>query len=79
MSDFADPITRLNAALEGRYRIESELGEGLASHLHGALVRAPQEFGFEPPDVGASVLVLAGGWRSQGVEDLGRALGLRPG
>jgi len=24
----ADPITRLNAALEGRYRIESELGEG---------------------------------------------------
>ena len=27
MSD-SDPITRLNAALEGRYRIESELGEG---------------------------------------------------
>jgi hypothetical protein len=26
MSD-PDPITRLNAALEGRYRIESELGE----------------------------------------------------
>ncbi len=24
----ADPITRLNAALEGRYRIESEVGEG---------------------------------------------------
>ncbi len=23
-----DPITRLNRALEGRYRIESELGEG---------------------------------------------------
>ncbi len=23
-----DPITRLNGALEGRYRIESELGEG---------------------------------------------------
>ncbi len=23
-----DPITRLTAALEGRYRIESELGEG---------------------------------------------------
>ena len=23
-----DPITRLNAALKGRYRIESELGEG---------------------------------------------------
>ncbi len=27
MSD-ADPITRLNAALEGRYAIERELGEG---------------------------------------------------
>ncbi len=27
MSD-TDPILRLNAALEGRYRIESELGEG---------------------------------------------------
>ena len=24
----ADPVTRLNAALEGRYHIESELGEG---------------------------------------------------
>ena len=24
----SDPITRLNAALAGRYRIESELGEG---------------------------------------------------
>jgi len=23
-----DPITRLNAALEGRYRIERQLGEG---------------------------------------------------
>ncbi len=24
----SEPVTRLNAALEGRYRIESELGEG---------------------------------------------------
>ena len=24
----SDPVARLNAALEGRYRIESELGEG---------------------------------------------------
>ena len=24
----SDPITRLNAALDGRYRIGSELGEG---------------------------------------------------
>jgi hypothetical protein len=29
MSD--DPITRLNAALEGRYRIERELGGGRLS------------------------------------------------
>ena len=28
----SDPITRLNAALESRYRIESELGEGTALH-----------------------------------------------
>ncbi len=27
MSDLSDPITRLNAALEGRYRIEGEIGE----------------------------------------------------
>ena len=26
--DTSDPITRLNAALEGRYRIEREIGEG---------------------------------------------------
>ncbi len=26
--DTADPVTRLNAALEGRYRIEREIGEG---------------------------------------------------
>ena len=28
MSDLFDPITRLNAALQGRYRIEREIGEG---------------------------------------------------
>ena len=27
-----DPITRLNAALEGRYRVERELGEGGMAH-----------------------------------------------
>ncbi len=30
----SDPITRLNAALEGRYRIESELGEGGMATVH---------------------------------------------
>ena len=28
MSAMSDPITRLNVALEGRYAIERELGEG---------------------------------------------------
>jgi len=26
--NLTDPITRLNAALEGRYRVEREIGEG---------------------------------------------------
>ena len=26
--DMSDPVNRLNAALEGRYRIEREIGEG---------------------------------------------------
>ena len=28
MSDPSDPISRLNAALEGRYPVEHEIGEG---------------------------------------------------
>ena len=28
MSDSSDPISRLNAGLEGRYRVEREIGEG---------------------------------------------------
>ena len=30
----SDPTSRLNAALEGRYRIESELGEGGVAHVY---------------------------------------------
>ena len=35
----SDPVTRLNAALEGRYTIERELGEGgmaVAPRAHAA-------------------------------------------
>jgi len=28
LSSMSDPVARLNAALEGRYAIEGELGEG---------------------------------------------------
>ena len=32
-----DPITRLNAALEGRYRVEREIGEGVGVGLSEAV------------------------------------------
>ena len=35
MSDPSDPISRLNTALQGRYRIERELGEGGTAEIHG--------------------------------------------
>ncbi len=38
-----DPITRLNAALEGRYRIESELGEGGMATVVGSRIRGANE------------------------------------
>ena len=37
-----DPITRLNAALEGRYSIERELGEGwLRVFVEGVVIVGP--------------------------------------
>jgi len=45
-----DPITRLNAALEGRYRIESELGEGgMARVVRTAYGASVNQWGFLVP------------------------------
>ncbi len=46
----SDPITRLNAALEGRYRIESELGEGrMARTMRGFYIASLNKWGLPVP------------------------------
>ena len=40
----SDPVARLNAALEGRYAIERELGEGGS----GPFIPGPIRLGFSP-------------------------------
>ncbi len=45
-----DPITRLNAALEGRYRIERELGEGgMARRVRAIYRKSLKKWGFPVP------------------------------
>jgi hypothetical protein len=41
-----------------------------ANHLLNVVQHGTERLGIAPPDEGEHVLVLAGGWRSQGVEDL---------
>jgi len=43
----SDPISRLNAALEGRYAIERGLGEGGMATFNLATVRTDPDFGVE--------------------------------
>ena len=46
----SDPITRLNAALEGRYRIESKLGEGgMARRVRGIHCTSLNKLGLPVP------------------------------
>lgn len=57
----SDLVTRLNAALEGRYSIESELGErGMATVGVGWAVRCPS-FGPVDFELGVSLDPPAGG------------------
>jgi hypothetical protein len=44
----SDPITRLNAALEGRYRVESELGEGGMARVYLADVHSEADSDMVP-------------------------------
>ena len=57
--------------------LPSQLGR--ANHLHTATRRAAGAFGLGGPAVGEPVLVLAGGWRSQGMEDLVQLAATSPG
>ena len=42
----SDPITRLNAALKGRYAIERELGEGgMARRVRAIYDQKPEQMG----------------------------------
>jgi hypothetical protein len=50
-----------------------------SNHLYTATRRATEEFGIEGPAEGESLLVLAGGWYSQGMEDLVALAGASPG
>jgi hypothetical protein len=59
----ADPVSRLNAALEGRYPIERDLGEGVITmgvgvSLCGWLDEADQRCGRPREGIGSTILPL---------------------
>jgi hypothetical protein len=52
---------------------------GSANHLHTAMRQATEEFDVGWPGDGEAVLVVAGGWRSQGMDDLVELARVSPG